>query len=225
MNSGIQLYCRYHDDILWISKSKETGHQFFKRLADCAAKCYTIKLDETSARGVYMLDLFIFKAREGGRCRLQYMPYVKPTANHIPLGQSSEHSVAIHRSWPPAEIQRMHGLSFHRYHFEEFRDLKCDRFRQFAFEKNVLLSCENWKPKIPSSICKAELGCIESVDILRVVVPYNRYIAHGIKSVCGQIQENVNLLLRGIAPRLKVEVSFKNACEPLHISLRKVNSA
>ena len=112
----------------------------------------------------------------------------------------------------------------HSFHFDEFRDKKVRRFRQFSLESHVLQRCENWKPKIPSSICRS-VSSASCANTLRIIVPYNRYIFKGITGVRNQIQENLNVLLRGVLSRLKVAISFKHASEQLHITLRRLNRA
>ena len=79
-----------------------------------AASRYVVKCEDSSLVGVQMLDLFVPKGerfREHGR--LDWKPFIKPTARHVPLSQSSCHASCIHRSRPVAEMSKMHALSLH----------------------------------------------------------------------------------------------------------------
>ena len=151
------------------------------------------------------------------------MPFIKPTAKHIPLGPHSQHAGFVHRSWPVGEIQRMRKLSMHDHTFEEYRDLKIARFVQFSLSHEVVESCRNWKPTTPSSICKSSLIKSANFNILRVVVPFNAYICRGMHAVKVKIQESLDILLRGVMSRVQFEICYCNSGQPLHIALRKVN--
>ena len=93
---GIDIWGRYHDDILCVTKNV----QVFPGIRDCicslASKCYKVSLDECSLVGVSMLDLFVWKGpRFDASGALDFRPYIKPTARHIPLINSSRHLPSI----------------------------------------------------------------------------------------------------------------------------------
>jgi len=79
-----------------------------------------------------MLDLFILQGpRFAANGLLDYYPYVKATSRAVPLGTSSAHPAAVHRSWPVAEIARIRRLSSRQIAFEHYSARKKARWAEF----------------------------------------------------------------------------------------------
>ena len=72
--------------------------------------------------------------------RLSWRPYIKPTANHVPLRASSNHSKGIHAAWPVTEVARMHRLSCTAQDFHVYRDIKLNSlaFLYAKFHQSIL---------------------------------------------------------------------------------------
>ena len=82
---GIQLYARYHDDIMIIGEHVTQCKLVCHEIKSLARKCYTVTVDECSMQGVNILDLSVDKRfKSDGACRLEWRPFVKPTARHVP---------------------------------------------------------------------------------------------------------------------------------------------
>ena len=134
-----------HDDILIAVDSDPDAQLVIAKLRDLSQEHYKITLDAVSADGVDMLDMHIFKGASVGQTqRLSYMPFIKPTARHIPSSSESNHHEGVLQSWPVAEIRRMHDLSQSPDVFPRFRDLKISRFEQFGMPANIVSRCKSW---------------------------------------------------------------------------------
>ena len=157
---------------------------------------------------------------------LDWRPFVKPTARHIPLTSSSSHAPAVHLSWPLAEIHRMFRLSLHHDDFEHFRKCKLDRYRQFHLDDKVVSACASWMPRIPSTIaCQSAPVCNSNTNdtyILRVVLPFHPALTGGLRGALCNISETWNILLSGLLSRsVRVGVAFRNHGMPLQIELQE----
>ena len=222
---SVKVYLRYHDDILAICDHPRQAREYCGILIDRAAKCYKLAVDEVSLVGVQMLDLFVYKTKCTPKCRVEYMPFIKPTARHIPLGPHSMHPDSVHKCWPVGEVIRMSRLSKHRCSFEHFKQLKINRFKHFGLDSEVVKNCLEWSPTFPSAIaktfCRDKDPCFEKP--LRMVFPYSDYVGVGIHHLCRSIQDNVNLLLQGDMQYIPFQVAFRNHGVPLFIQLRRLN--
>ena len=94
---GLLMYGRYHDDVIFAAKNSSCVTSLVEHFRVSASECYTITVDEISTSGVNMLDLHLYKGHRFGHSgHLDYKPYIKATARHIPLSQHSSHSPSIH---------------------------------------------------------------------------------------------------------------------------------
>ena len=133
MRSSIQIYCRYHDDILIALRNEEEAKFALSEICKYSGSSYKLELDHVSLNGVSMLDLFVFRSINVFESRrLSFKPFIKPSAQHIPLGSDSEQPRHVHTSWPISEISRMHRLSQHPQGFKEFKQRKLARFLEFV---------------------------------------------------------------------------------------------
>ena len=220
-SSGLLMYGRYHDDILLVSSNLECAKIVIADARLFASACYTIEIDEISLLGVPMLDMYIYKGqRFNASGRLDFRPYIKPTARHLPLTQHSAHAPSIHSYWPIAEISRMWRLSLHRSDFEVFRATKCERFENFRLDKEVLTACRLWSPIIKSAIAAGFSNRCHK-RVLRVIFPYHRLLNQGLSAVLSGINDTWNILLQGLCPQISVRAGFKNFGVPLMVQLQR----
>ena len=198
----------------------------FPGIRDCicslASKCYRVTLDECSLVGASMLDLFVWKGlRFDASGALDFRPYIKPTARHIPLINSSRHLPSIHTGWPKAEIMRMHRLSLHAEDFEWFKRIKLDRFTEFGISELVLKSCADWIPLAGSQISKQCFVPRVVTRGVRCVLPYHGGLYRGLPALAHEIGESWNLMLRNCNFESALNLGFKNSGLPLGIVLRR----
>ena len=137
---GIQLYTRYHDDMLAVLDSTKNAEDLFTKLTQKSIGCYVGKLESVSLVGVAMLDLFEFKPADIDILgRLSFKPHIKSSARHVPLSSDSHHHKHVHVSWPVSEIRRMYHLSNnHTEACSLFKNLKILRFQQFGMLASIL---------------------------------------------------------------------------------------
>lgn len=211
---GIAVYGRYQDDILVILEDLGMSRAFTAELIRLAHPSYRVERERFSLVGCSMLDLWISKREcSDGVVRLRWSPFIKDTARHVPLTSSSCHSWHCHRSWPRAEISRMHRLSWCRSVFETSKRWKIDRFSHFFLRRSVLQDCENWCPKIPLNFGFAPKISVDR-RVLRIVLPYSSRwdglraeLRKTYQAWCG------SLSLLGYA--VEVQVSFCRSSRPL----------
>ena len=97
------------------------------QLVAWAKPTYRLSIDEASLVSVPFLDLEVLKIPSGpGSVEIRFRAYIKPTSVHLPLHASSAHPMAVHSSWPLAEVQRMHRRCQSRLDFIHFRLVKTD---------------------------------------------------------------------------------------------------
>ncbi len=129
---GVLCYLRFRDDIFVVARNREAANKALTVLQGRASKCWKVELQEVSSHSASMLDCRVFKGLGVVSCgRDDYSPYIKPTARHVPLDQSSAHTQCVHRSWPIGEIARMYSRSSRPAIFEYLRRVKIRRFEQF----------------------------------------------------------------------------------------------
>ena len=141
------MYRRYRDDVLVLTHDTAGANRLFGIAKQIAAACWTLEVERTSSFSISMLDVRLYKglkfAYDG---RLDFCPYIKPSARHVPLSCFSAHAPSVHRGWPMGEIRRMHKLSGLRSVFEMYRNIKINRFRRFMLKPAVIQSCVLWRP-------------------------------------------------------------------------------
>ena len=198
-SDAIQFYCRYHDDMFMALKCEAEAVRVLHQITDLVFGSYTLKLDSISTNGVSMLDLFIYKrSNVSDTRRLSYKPYIKPTARHVPLSETSEHPMHVHRSWPLSEIQRMFDLSERAVDFEEFRQKKLTRFEEFGMPACILNKCKEWRP---ASICESAMQNRDCVNIrnsgmiVRAIMPYHRSLAACLPSALKRASDRIQIIL------------------------------
>jgi hypothetical protein len=119
-----------------------------------------------------MLDLFVFKHEHHSCVQLAYKPYVKPTARHVVLSSTSAHSRSCHRSWPCAEIQRMHSRAAFSRDFEAAKQAKLERFRWFFLDPGIVSKACAWQPK---GVCVQIPGITKppTRPVVRLILPWS----------------------------------------------------
>ncbi len=81
-------YLRYRDDLLVVAKSTEQATVFFDNLYRQAKLCWKIDVGVPDECAVPFLDLLVYTgSRYKHRGLLDFAPYVKPSARHIPLSK------------------------------------------------------------------------------------------------------------------------------------------
>ena len=225
-NLGIQLYLRYHDDILIATENPSAGKAVINMIKDSAAPMYRISVDEVSMQGVPMLDIYVFKNR--GSSRLHWQPYIKPTARHVPLSDLSVHNSTIHKSWPVSEIRRMHKLSELESTFKEFKRAKIERFQKFFMRSDIIDSCENWNPPVPCiSFCRSEqLTRGRDSNIARIILPFHPSLAKGANASRAFLNLDIRKLLGPIwnkASDLSIQIAWSNCYKNLSSLLREID--
>ena len=147
VKNGLQLYVRYHDDILLVCSDPDSAKCVLSEFCRLVNPHYRIDLEEVSNNGVAMLDLLVYKnCNVCSSNRLSYQPYIKPSARHVPLAPTIEQHSHVHLGWPISEVRRMWKLFENVDHFREFRQLKVDRFRRFGIPDHILARCLDWAP-------------------------------------------------------------------------------
>ena len=129
---GMISYLRFFDDILLVFKTPKRARSFVEFFHGAAAPHYKLEVEEVSMYQVAFLDLCVFRNVDGHLHRIGWKPFVKESACHLPLHQSSCHAPAIHRSWLRAEVSRMHLWSQHMTSFHHFKELKLQRWEYFS---------------------------------------------------------------------------------------------
>ena len=177
-------------------------------------------LEDTSTYRIHMLDLSCFTRGRGSKCtgNLDFAPFIKPTARHVPLHTSSAHAPSVHAGWPCGEVCRMRRLSYHGFTFEFFRKLKVRRFAQFCLSPSVLRLCKSWRP--PLGGLKVSAGPV--VRTLRVVLPWHPALIGLCTRLNLLLQERGDLAEGEAVPFLPhAQVAFSRAAVPLHILCRR----
>ena len=170
---GLFCYLRYRDDVLAIMERASFARPWVDKIVSEASKFFILELEEVSTVGVAFLDLFVYrKVTPEGTCRISFSPYIKDTANHVPLGPGSLHHRSVHEHWPVMEVARMCRLSRARSTEQHFRERKIRRFRLFFLGDSTLRSCTNFRLGVRSRIARSVL--VESVPhrAVRLVLPY-----------------------------------------------------
>ena len=154
--------------------------------------------------------------------QIGYQPYVKETARHVPLHPSSCHgTLAIHNSWPSAEIRRLWKRSSTVGAFNRARANKMAWWKKFMLDHRLLNKLSRWVPplllgmKLPSAK-KTQ----DEEQPIRLVLPFSpgwRTLQSRLASLASQAGPHVQPA-SGFAPVL--QISWKLAGRPLAQLLR-----
>jgi hypothetical protein len=170
---GILEWVRFRDDLLLVVKTREDANNCLVEMNRLAAGCWKIEVESISQFSAKMLDCMIYKGPSFERSGfLDFCPYIKKTARHIPLCSRSNHPPAVHRSWPVSEIRRMKLLSLHRSVFEHFKFAKIARFTRFFMDPVTLRKCELWRGPIGKST-KSPTRDKGAGRVCRLIVPWH----------------------------------------------------
>ena len=220
---GVLLYLRYRDDIFAVVRSKEAATTLHGHLAKAASACWRVELEGSSAYGMPMLDMMVYKGPSFLRTgRLDHHFYQKPTARHVPLSPWSCHSSSVHRSWPISEVARIRQLCLHDTSFKYYRDRKVARFRSFYLDPAVLAKCAKHRPRLTGIAPEVRP---DSLRLIRVVVRYHPGLDR-LSSRLNAVCRLWNRLLAGIPKKnpllgFRVQVAFTRASAPLHVICKR----
>jgi len=224
-NMGIQLYARFRDDILVILTTHRYGLVVYEHITSKASQCYVVERDSFSLVGTAMLDTFIYKPAEF-EGRLQWKPYVKPTANHVPLHWSSSHPASTHCTWPKTEMARMHRLSLSRQDFVEAKAAKIARYTYFFMPRPIVEACKSWSPIVRSELAAKFVQCKNNQEdacgrVARIVLPYHPVLARGLNEVFKRVLDKwIQILRMRFGSTFTIKVAYANAGSPLHVVAR-----
>lgn len=173
---GILKYLRYRDDILVLLRDLSFSRLFRDRLISLASIYCQVQQESYSLVGVSFLDLFVFKSDPARCSSVMVRPYIKESARHIPLASDSMHPPAVHRSWPVAEVIRMHRRSSCSSISKAWRRAKIVRFQAFRLDPAVVQKCMAWEPSVPSEVARKVLCSLGAsvVSTIRAIIPYRR---------------------------------------------------
>jgi hypothetical protein len=222
---GILAYFRFRDDIVCITTSKEAAEKAFEFVQRAAQPHWILECDSMSDYGVAMLDAFIYKGPtfKGGPVHelrtLDFAPFVKKTARHVPLSPLSAHPRSIHESWPVSEIRRVRRLSMHLHSFHFYRKLKVQRFKLFFLNPDVVHRCEVWKRRL---VYNTAVKPTSEGAVLRFVVKWHPSLA-GLNSVIAKFFDEWRGSLGPPGSKmanLTVQVAYGLAGKPLYLLCR-----
>ena len=140
-------YIRFRDDILIVARNEEAGLSLVQLLTKAASPTFRLEIERVGLSAPF-LDMWV----EVRGDRMWWCPYTKPTANHVPLGQTSWHHSRVHSSWPVAEMLRKHRLSMNRSQFCAERTKTLQRWCRFDLSDKVIKRCRSWEPCV-RSVC------------------------------------------------------------------------
>ena len=109
---GINMYCRYVDNLLFVVKADGhgTGLDLVNLLRSDALLPYRGKCEEVNFKSVDLLDAHVFKGADFGETRrFSYRPFIKD--NGKILNHESCHPVSVHIAWPAAYLRRLWARS------------------------------------------------------------------------------------------------------------------
>ena len=124
---------------------------------------------------VPFLDFCISKTGDG---YLEFSPYVKPTARHLPLSSDSCHTRSVHASWPVSECRRMFKRASCADLAKAWVAAKISRWRHHLLDERIVSRCERLVTCMPSLVAKRAVlefegheGLVETSRV-RLVLPY-----------------------------------------------------
>ena len=173
---GVEVFLRFRDDVFVAAKNPQCARAFIQEYQRRAACFCEVKLESTSVVVVTFLDMKVSKTPNG---RLEFSPYVKKSARHLPLGGDSYHPPGVHSSWPVSECRRMLRRSSSAKDGLEWAMFKIGRFRHYGVQEHVLRKCHEELNSVPSSVARNFLESLVGPSegfpekIVRLVLPYH----------------------------------------------------
>ena len=172
----IWLYTRYRDDIfIMYSDSVGPGNceTFVQGIIDKAAQIYKV-VPESFSKESSFLDIFVYKpASFMGSGKLAWRPFIKASAQKLPLSHHSIHNPVIHTSWPLAEISRIYRRSWTEQVFSIAKSTLLEAFSRAFMHEDILCQVKNWKPHFS----KLRQDDTAKPGVVWIVVPYRPLIA------------------------------------------------
>ena len=197
--NNVWLYARYRDDIFIVYSSRSGDrdpYTFVKTIKEYASPVYVVKLEEVSKTKLAFLDVEIYKSLDflfSGR--LSYRPHVKPSAQKIPLIQTSSHCDHIHHAWPLANIARLHARSSTVREFNIARNKIVWTYERAFMSRQVTERLKSWLPNSGAS------RRAKPQKVSWIVIPYHptlcRQLNRRLDIVCNRwLGRNFNLVPR-----------------------------
>ena len=214
---GVHFYARYRDDICIVATPGTGIISFVNRMRYLCSHVYQLECECVSSSHVDFLDVTFFKPRSFSNTGLiGFRPYVKPSANKVPLHPNSAQPSAIHKAWPIAEISRIRKHS------------SCEAI--FDSAKSDLL--EQWHRHYMSATCRSveeltfnRLPFKSKVDnpalMFWIVIPFLKGFNYSpIKSALTKVLGLWSKVLwRILRTEPSFRLSFKNASPSVEASL------
>ena len=224
--SGVLIYARYHDDIFSVCSDTCSARNLIETIKCKASSNYVIKVERVSTQWVTMLDITIFKSDSFAVSgKFSWRPFIKPTARHIPLSSESAHPEFVHESWPLAEINRMHFLLQSQSDFVTYKELKIQRFQQFAMPPHIIDKCREFQPMPCSQVARKHVlvPANKPKHIIRVILPFHAALARVLKYRLALANAHCVQMLNRWWPgaaSVSFQVAWTNHFRPLHVLLR-----
>ena len=210
---GLSTYARYHDDVFFIAGSPSQADLAIDTLKKQAEGMYSISVEAVSTKEAQMLDILVFK--EGSR--LLFRPYIKPTAVHVPLHESSCHPASVHRSWPLSEIRRLKKRSVRRCDFVLAARKKVEKFQWHFMSpkvlRQVLAAVEN--PSLPPP------RLAETKRTARLIVDFNPSFVP-FSAIVKRCADRWSEVLSHLGLGIDIQVAFRSCNKPLLLQLRSL---
>ena len=124
---GILYHARYKDDILIMAQFSFSSLQSLINEIRSRAFPFVIAVDSVSRSNCQMLDLDLSLSScrvGGGRSKVLFRLYTKPSSIWQPLSPESSHHLGVHKFWPAAECNSIHS----RFSDPKEGDLSVSRF-------------------------------------------------------------------------------------------------
>jgi hypothetical protein len=172
---GVSLYLRFRDDVFVVCKEPSSARNFIDSFVERSGVFCEVKLEKVSLVSVPFLDFCISKSDDG---YLDFSPYVKPTARHLPLSSDSCHPRSVHASWPVAECRRMFKRASCADLALAWVAAKISRWRHHLLDESILRRCERLVCCMPSQVAKsavlelASRDCSVETTRVRLVLPF-----------------------------------------------------
>ena len=177
-----------------------------------------MKLESVSLVATPFLDFWIRKDSSG--C-LEFFPFVKDTARHLPLTSDSIHPWPVHRSWPLAECRRLAKRGSAVETAKAWIEAKIARRRYLLMSEVVCQRCEKQlreciKSEVAESFTRGSV-IVEPSGILRVrsVLPFRPEVRGLPRAIHGFLAARSGHLADTLGIRLDVQISWCRASAPL----------
>ena len=209
---GVSSYARYHDDVLFVAGSPSQAELAIETLKKQAKGMYSISVEAVSTTEAQMLDILIFECGS----RLLYRPYIKPTAVHVPLHETSCHPASVHKSWPLSEIRRLKKRSLRRCDFVFVARQKVEKFQWHFMSppptlQRVRAAIEN--PGLPPP----RVAPVKR--IARLIVDFNPSFS-SFSAIVKRCADRWSEVLEHLGLGIDIQVAFRSCNKPLLLQLR-----